>query len=291
LDVCLWAALALGLGAIYERLTYRSILPIDWASHELEIITGEPRSQSFLGGAWVLSAVLSMLIPICIYMLPQKDNTRRRKAFLGTVLLASALGLAFAFIRAGWIAVAAGCVTQVLVWRGANRRRLTFVVLIVIGVIAAVLSQSTALESKVLSPGTLLQRQDLASAQIESWLDSPLFGQGVGAMYEQIVGVEGLAATTSHSTYLNILVGLGGIGLVLYLLPQVLCIVWGVKRIGTSRRDTTDKGLVAAGLAMIVAYIVNAAASEAAGFIYANGLLWLGLALLIMPHYSEKAEH
>lgn len=283
LDTCMWAALALGLGAVYEQVTYRPVLSVGWA-RPLEILAGKPRSQSFLGGAWVLSMTLSMLIPLCVYMLAQKTFTRRRRRFFGVVLLTATLGLAFAFIRAGWIAVVAGLLVQAVVWRGANRRRLALVMLAVIGIAAVIVLRSPIFERKILDPRNVMGRIDMTASQLQIWRRFPLLGQGVGTMYGEIVGLQGLEITGSHSTYLNILASIGAIGLIFYLLPQALCVIWGVRRTGMAADGDTDVGLVATALAMVAAYGVNALAIETAGFSYVNGLLWLALALLLIPH-------
>jgi len=83
--------------------------------------------------------------------------------------------------------------------------------------------------------------------------------------------------STSHDTYLTILVEYGTVGLVLFLLPWLLIAARGV---GAARARFPDRWFLVAALAGIAVVAVNAATLDYRFFSFAPMLVWLFLGLV-----------
>ena len=125
----------------------------------------------------------------------------------------------------------------------------------------------------------------------------PIFGWGYDSFdrvkYQIAVGSSGISVaqalqSTSHDTYLTILVEFGVVGLLLYLLPWVPILKRGV---GAVRAHAPDRWFLVAALASVLVVALDAATLDYRFFSFAPMLVWLFLGLLRRQTAELGAEH
>lgn len=97
---------------------------------------------------------------------------------------------------------------------------------------------------------------------------------------------QSVLAITSHDTYLTILVELGGVGLLLYILPFV---VFGIEGLNRARARGPDSWIAAAALAALCVVVFTGATLDFRFFSFALMLPWVFLAILRRPGLGDAA--
>jgi O-antigen ligase len=145
---------------------------------------------------------------------------------------------------------------------------------------------SSVYQSRVTQKQNIQARLVLQEVSIKLIKQKPLLGWGYDSFdrvkYDVVVPSPQLPLSqalqsTSHDTYLTILVEYGAVGFAIFVLPWIAIFLRGVGRV---RRLAPDRWFVAAMLGSILLLAVNAATLDYRFFSFVPMLGWLSLALL-----------
>jgi probable O-glycosylation ligase (exosortase A-associated) len=200
-------------------------------------VYGPPDSQITDNNA--ISVALVMIIPL-VYFLYQESKSRAVRLGLGAAMVLSAVAVLGSYSRGAFVAISA--MLLFLAWN--SRRRLTFLVLLLLTAPAALLVMPEKWFDRIASIANYAQ-DDSVLGRFNAWamawhlaLDRPIFGGGY-AIYEPDVFARYAPNPTdihsAHSIYFQMLGEHGFVGLALFLLLGALTWFTGNQVIRRSR--------------------------------------------------------
>jgi O-antigen ligase len=277
--VLLVAALESGM-AIVDGLTHWNL----W--HDTNWQGPGARAVATLSNPTVLGTFVGMGIVLATSILVWNGPLQLRRIGLVTLLLGFP-ALYFTLSRGPVIATAAGLVF-VLMSR-AKTRVLAFAiaVLMVVGITASwgKITSSTLYHERITNAQNVDVRVKLQSWSLKLAEKKPLFGWGFNdfnnakaalgftAQDVQTFGV----STTSHNTYLTVLVDYGSIGLFLFAVPW-LVILWGAVK--AARRHPDARWFLVGCLSLSIVYVIGSSTADFKYFSVVPMMAMASLALL-----------
>ena len=183
------------------------------------------------------------------------------------------------------IAIAAVAILMGLVSKGARWR--SVFVIAVVGVALIFLSgriaSTSVYQSRFANGGNVRVRLVLQQASLTLAQRRPITGWGYSSFDEvknsanlQTSDPAALLSNTSHNSFLTILVELGGVGILLLLIP------WGViyaRTVSAARRTTEHQWFFVAVASAFPVYIISASTFDTRFFSYLPALPWIVLGL------------
>jgi O-antigen ligase len=248
---------------------------------------GDFRSIATLGNPAMTGAVLGVGIVVALSVLCWRGPYELRR--LAIVMLLLGFPALYATKTRG--PILATLIAALLIVLFSARSRLVGVAAIALVVLLLVvfwprIQSSSVYQSRITQKQNIQARLVLQEVSIKLIERKPLLGWGYDSFdrvkYDVSVPSPQLPLSqallsTSHDTYLTILVEYGAIGFAIFVLPWVTIFVRGL---GRARRFATDRWFVAAMLGSIVVLAVNAATLDYRFFSFGPMLGWLALALL-----------
>lgn len=252
----------------------------DW----LEVVGG-PRATATLANPGVLGMFLGVGIVIAVAILTWAGaSTLRRPAWI--VLLVATPALFLTLTRGPILATAMAIVLLLVLGRA---RLVGFAVLaasaLAIAALYPTLQSTSVYQERATETGTVQTRVALRDVALQLAAEKPLFGWGPGRFDEaknaaeftsEGIPITTVLATTSHDTYLTLLVELGAIGLLLYSLPFLILAVRGLRQ----RRALYDRWLLAGSLASLLVIFVTASTLDFRFFSFAQLIPFVFLAIV-----------
>jgi O-antigen ligase len=309
LGVVLYCFLTLGPGAAIERETilklllwggiFQGLLAMVnaaagwtlWGNSLWQGPGGFSRASSTLANPAVLGAYLGAAVVIGVAVLAWGGPPRLQRLALVTVAIAGAglmLTLTRGPILAGMLAATA------LVVFGRTRARLVgwgliAVAALVIFALLPKIERSPLYRDRIAESQNVQFRVAIQNVSLRLAGEKPVLGWGYGSFdrVKERTGVvpanasgQSVLQITSHNTYLTMLVELGGVGLVLYVLPFV---VFGIEGLQRARERGPDAWIAAGALAALCVAVFTGATLDYRFFSFALMLPWLFLAILRQP--------
>jgi O-antigen ligase len=248
---------------------------------------GDFRSIATLGNPALTGAVIGIGIVVALAVLCWHGPYELRRLAIVMVLL----GFPALYATKTRGPILATLVAALLIVLFSARSRLVGVA--AVGFVALLLvvfwpriQSSSVYQSRITQQQNIQARLVLQEVSIKLIERKPLLGWGYDSFdrvkYDVSVPSPQLPLSqallsTSHDTYLTILVEYGAIGFAIFVLPWVTILLRGL---GRARRATPDRWFVAAMLGSIVLLGVNAATLDYRFFSFVPMLGWLMLALL-----------
>ena len=156
------------------------------------------------------------------------------------------------------------------------------------------LQGTSVYQERATETDTVQVRVALRDLSLQLAAEKPLFGWGRGKFDEvksaSEVSAEGISintvlATTSHDTYLTLLVELGAVGLLLYTLPFVLLVLRSLRR----RGPPDDRWMLAGSLASLLVIYLTASTLDFRFFSIAQLMPFVFLAMVRRITADEQA--
>jgi O-antigen ligase len=254
--------------------------------HDADWQGAQSRAVATLGNPAVLGTLLGMGIVIASAILVWNGPARLRPLAIVTLLVGFP-GLYFTLTRAPIIGT---LVAVILVLMSRTKTRLfALATIVVAGVVVTAswsrLTTSTVYRQRVTNSDNVQVRVLLQDWSLKLAEEKPLFGWGYNSFDRAKQSVNLTAgeaqksglATTSHNTYLTILVDYGIIGLLLVAIPW-LTILWGAFK-DVARRPNSRWFTVGA-LAALVVYVVANNGNDFKYFSFLPAVAWILLGLL-----------
>jgi O-antigen ligase len=248
---------------------------------------GDFRSIATLGNPAITGAVIGLGIVVALAVLCWRGPLELRR--LAIVMLLLGFPALYATKTRG--PILATLIAALLVVLFSARSRLVGVAAIaVVGLLLVVfwprIQASSVYQSRITQQQNIQARLVLQEVSLKLIERRPLLGWGYNSFdrvkYDVIVPSPQLPLSqalqsTSHDTYLTVLVEYGAVGFAVFVLPWIAIFVRGVGRV---RRFSSDRWFIAAILGSIVLLAVNAATLDYRFFSFVPMLGWLLLALL-----------
>jgi O-Antigen ligase len=280
--VLVGSGIVLSVMAIYEHFTGWNLWH-DVAWHQAT----DNRAVATLANPAVLGTFLGITIAFALAILAW-DGPRSLRGLSIILLVVAFPALFFTLTRGPMVAVALVVLLLVFTrWRAAWSG---FVVLLLVAsfLIASWgrLSSSTVYQSRFANQETAATRLALQHASLSLAAKRPLTGWGFGS-FDKAKATEGVmsgdplaqagaTASTSHDTFLTILVELGATGLLVFLVPWVVVSWRALKR---ARSAGANRWLLVAALGALGVYVVSAGTIDMRFFSFVSMLAWLAVAL------------
>lgn len=259
--------------------------------HDTSWRLGIPRAVATLANPGVLGAFVGMGVVLALALLVWGGPERLRALALATI----ALGLPAVFLtytRAPIVATIAG-VVLVLASRSQTRLialgSLLLAVALLIGSWGRI-SESALYQERAANTSNIQARVLIQDWSLQLAAERPLFGWGFGS-FDRVKNSAGLSSgeipraygigSTSHNTYLTILVEFGGIGLALLLVPW-LVITGGALKVALARPEL--RWFLVGSIAALAVYVLVANTLDMRFFSFVPALPWLFLGLLRRGH-------
>ncbi len=234
-----------------------------------------------------LGAFLGMGIAFALSLLVWGGPRSLRRLAIIT-LLVSLPGVFFTYTRAPILATV---VIGVLILATRPHTRVLAAVMLVlaVGVMAASwdrITSSAVYRERVTNSSNIEVREAIQERSLSLAAERPFFGHGydsfdrvknLGDLTSENLGADVVMATTSHNTYLTILVQYGGIGLALLLIP-LLTVGW--RALGDGVRNPEVRWFICGALGSILIYVLTANANDFRFFSFIPALPWLFLGML-----------
>ena len=246
---------------------------------------GGARASATLTNPGVLGMFLGSAIVFAVAILSWKGPRRLRLLSWITLLVATP-GLFLTLTRGPILATAVAVVLLLVLGRS---RLVGLGVLATAAVTLAFLYptlQSTAVyQERATKTETVQIRVVLRDVSLHLAAQKPFFGWGRGKFDEaknaselasDSFSVYAILETTSHDTYLTLLVELGAIGLLLYSLPFLILVFRSFRRRGPPR----DRWLLAGSLASLLVFYLTASTLDFRFFSFAQLIPFVFLAML-----------
>jgi len=123
-------------------------------------------------------------------------------------------------------------------------------------------------------------RADIQDVSLAAAAEKPIFGWGYGSFDTAKLTssgsfdarVKGSLESTSHNTFLTVLVELGGLGLALMLVPWLVIMAWGVAAV---RRRVENAWFLVGCMGAVLVWGITAATTDQKYFSFVNLLPWL----------------
>ena len=248
---------------------------------------GERRAVATLALPAGLGVFIGMGIAFALSLLVWRGPTRLRKLAIATVVVGLP-GMFFTYTRAPILATV---IVGVIILATRPHTRVLAVVSLIFaaGVIAGSWSQitnSAIYSSRVSNSSNIEVRTAIQERSLSLAAERPFFGHGYGSfdrvknlgdLSSENLSAETVSSTTSHNTYLTILVQYGGIALALLLIPW-LTIGW--RALGDGFRNPDVRWFVSGALGALAIYVLTANANDFRFFSFIPALPWLLLGML-----------
>jgi O-antigen ligase len=248
---------------------------------------GLSRAVATLVNPGVLGAFVGMGVVLAIALLVWGGPERLRALALATIVL----GLPAVFLTYTRAPILATIVAVVLVLATRSQTRLIALGSLVLAAAVLIASWGRISESAFYQERATNTSNIQARVLIQDWslqlaAERPLFGWGFGS-FDRVKNSAGLSSgeiprayglgSTSHNTYLTMLVEFGGIGLALLIVPW-LVITGGALRVALARPEL--RWFIVGSIAGIVVYVLVATTLDMRFFSFVPALPWLFLGLL-----------
>ena len=258
-----------------------------WNDNYWHINNGAARAVSTLDNPAVLGAYLGVTVVVALAVLGW-GGPRHMRRLAAVALVLSVPGLLVTLTRGPILATA---VVASLVLVLGPRTRLIGVVTIAGAALVLVLllpavRSSELYQQRVADRVNVEGRLVLQKLSFQLAAKKPIVGWGYGS-FDRVKQVEqlkfndsipvGVLGLTSHDTYLTNLVELGGLGLLLLLLPWTAILLRAIKRM---RISSTDRWLLVAGVAAVFVIVLTATTVDFRFFSFAETLPWVFLAIV-----------
>ena len=228
---------------------------------------------------------MAIVVAVCVLVYGPRGGAPRLLALAALFACVPALYLTYA--RS---AVLAAALATVALLAAERRTRVLCVALAGASACALALAWGTltaspVYEARVANASNVQARVLISSWSLELASRRPLAGYGYGSFdatkRSARLPTNGLperygTANTSHDTFLTVLVELGVFGLAALVAPFL---VIGLAAFRRARHDVVARPVLAACLAVIVVYVVNAAAIDMRFFSFVPALAWVALGL------------
>jgi len=250
-------------------------------------VAGDARSIGTLANPAVTGAFIGVGIVVALAVLCwQGPVTLRRLAIV--MLVVGVPGLYATKTRGPILATAVAAALCLLLSARSRVVGLAVIALValLLGVFWPQIKASSTYRSRFDETQNVQARLVLQDVSLRLAEKKPVFGWGYDSFdrvkYKVPVRSSGIPVSqalqsTSHDTYLTILVEFGAVGLVLFVLTWAPLLTRGIMRV---RARAPDSWFVVAALASFVVVAVNAATLDYRFFSFAPMLLWLFLGLL-----------
>jgi O-antigen ligase len=248
---------------------------------------GDFRSIATLGNPAVTGAVIGVGIVVGLAVLCWEGPFQLRRLAIAMLIL----GFPALYATKTRGPILATLVAALLIVLFAARSRLVGVGAVALVALLMVvfwprIQASSVYQSRITEQQNVQARLVLQEVSIKLIKQRPLLGWGYDSFdrvkYDVDVPSPQLPLSqalqsTSHDTYLTILVEYGAVGFAIFVLPWIVILVRGVGRV---RKLTPDRWFVVAMLASIIVVGVNAATLDYRFFSFVPMLAWLSLALI-----------
>ena len=294
MKVLLWGGIFQGLLAVVNTVTGWTL----WGHSLWQGPGGFSRASSTLANPAVLGAYLGASVVIGVAVLAWGGPPGLRRLAVATVPIAGA-GLMLTLTRGPILAgLLAATVLGVF---GRTRARLVGWGVIVVAalVILALLpkiERSPLYRDRIAESQNVQFRVAIQNVSLHLAAQKPVLGWGYGSFdrVKEQTGVvpasasgESVLQITSHNTYLTMLVELGGVGLLLYVLPFV---AFGIEGFQRARQRGPDSWIAAGALGALCVAVFTGATLDFRFFSFALMLPWLFLAILRQPGTGGAAS-
>lgn len=276
---------------VFEHFTGRT-----WFTQTSELMGNDAnRAAGPFKSPAVYGAVLGICLLGAIHFYFQSKKPILRFFFLATIF-AIGLGEIMTYTRSAWLSPILAFLMMTLLYKG---KRKQLAVWLLIGVLALVSSQTMIQNSKyyktrVANESPLRARMYITAQMLEMIKEKPIFGYGIGNLsyYKNFhpVFVPGVKraeqGSSSHNTFLTILVETGVVGFVTYM--TILLAIgwqWFVTYI-RSRDDDAGGGkqLLAVIGCSIICYLATAMVIDVRYAKYSEYLFWMLLAIVTVQY-------
>ncbi|MDQ3671864.1 MAG: O-antigen ligase family protein [Actinomycetota bacterium] len=246
---------------------------------------GGARASSTLANPGVLGMFLGVGIVFAVAILTW-GAPRRLRRLAWIVLLAATPALFLTLTRGPILATAVAVVALLLL----TRARLVGLGVLATAALAIAflypsLQNTSAYQERATNAKTVQVRVVLRDLSLQLAAEKPLLGWGRGKFDEakrasevtnEGISIKAVLATTSHDTYLTLLVELGAIGLLLYALPFLVLVFRGLRQ----RGPPSDSWLLAGSLASLLVIYITASTLDFRFFSFAQLIPFVFLAML-----------
>ena len=278
--ILLWTALVLGLMALFEAATGWNV----W--HDTAWQQGTtPRVVATLDNPAVLGTFLAIAVGIALIVLFWEGPRQLRKPAIA-VILVSPPALVFTYTRGPILGLLAVAVPLLLLRRSIRVKSL--IALAIAGLVLVFLwgsfASSQVYQQRVADSATVQTRVIIQNWSLKLARQKPILGWGYGS-FDRIkntaTDLGGTAnqvalgqGSTSHDTFLTILVEMGGVGLLIFLAPWL---VIGRRLLAFVRVTSPDRWLGLAYLTTCAVFLVSAATFDMRFFSFISVLPWIAL--------------
>jgi putative inorganic carbon (hco3(-)) transporter len=277
LGVLVAMGLYLGFTAIMETIPLRALVVPDYIDNPRQGIHFERARGPFVEATGMGMALFACGIAAVIAFLRWRHRTARSIA--GFTAALCALGVLLTLTRAAWLSAVVAAAITLLVYR--DTRRWAFPVLaasavLVVGAFVASPSLYERATERQNDQTPLWDRRNAAAASLRMIDERPLFGYGWGAFeaesrdfFRQHPDYPLTIIPDAHNVYLSNASELGLVGASLWLVALLIAVGGGVLRRGPPALRPWRIGLLALGIAYLVA-----AYATPLGFTLPTLLLW-----------------
>lgn len=244
------------------------------------------RSIATLANPALLGAFIGVGIVVALAVLCW-DGPRQLRRLAGVVLMLGPGGLVFTYTRGPILATLLMAVPVMLL---SPRTRLIGIGAVVVAAIAIFaawprITSSEVYETRIAQRANVQTRVVLQQVSVELAAQKPLFGWGYGSfdLVKYDVKLDNPSASvavalqsTSHNTYLTVLVENGGLGVLLFFLPIVAVCSSALRRV---RLRDPERWLYVAAVGAIGVVVLSASTFDLRFFSFIPMLTWLFLGL------------
>jgi O-antigen ligase len=234
-----------------------------------------------------LGAFIGMGIVLALSVLVWAGPVRLRRLAFATIL-AGFPGLFFTYTRGPMLATIIAA-SFVLASRTGTRLFAFGLLLVTVAVVAIFwgrITSSTVYRDRLTQANTVQIRTELERWSLKLARERPVFGWGYGS-FDRVVSETDLGTgnlsrskvvtSTSHNTFLTILVELGSVGFALFALPWLL-IIW--RALVGARRSPEARWLLLGAVGALGVYAFAASAVDFRFFSFVPAVAWMLLGIL-----------
>jgi O-antigen ligase len=255
--------------------------------------SGESRAIATLHNPSVLGTLLGMGVVAAVSTLARNQPARHRKLAI-IALVFGIPGAFFTVTRGPVIGMAVGVVV-VLLSQTKTRLLAAACAILAIVVITAEwnhITSSTVYRNRITNSGTVDIRRDLEHWSWKLAEKRPVFGWGYNSFdrAKELAGftaqdlAENGTSSTSHNTYLTVLVEYGFFGLSLFILPWLI-ISWRAVKVAAKQPEV--RWYTVAALSVFVVFVIASSASDYRFASFVPAIPWALLGLLRRRQVAE----
>jgi O-antigen ligase len=254
-----------------------------WDKGGVENATGISRAVATIGPASLGTFLgIAIVFALAVLMWNGPPSLKKMSKFL-IVLALPAVYLTYT--RGPMIAIGAVALLMGIVSRGARWRSVFVIVVVGVAVIflSGRIASTSVYQSRFSNGSNVSVRLVLQRASVTLAERRPITGWGYGSFDEvknsanlQTSNPGALLSNTSHNSFLTLLVELGGVGLILLLIP------WGliyVRTVSAARRANEHQWFFVGVASALPVYIISASTYDTRFFSYLPALPWILLGL------------